>query len=131
PLDPVIPAARLTQIIQQGRTPLVLAARAADGDLLDHRGTVIGPLLDRSSHQVIGMLRIGGGNLVDFPEDIERKFTLPCAEIDRWAGRAIVINPADASPAFTVRANEGLKRAFSPARRRLPTKTDARQLETG
>ena len=131
PLDPVIPAARLTQIIQQGRTPLVLAARAADGDLLDHRGTVIGPLLDRSSHQVIGMLRIGGGNLVDFPEDIERKFTLACSEISRLLGRAILINPPDATPAFTVRPIEGLRRAFSLARRRLPTKTDARQLETG
>jgi hypothetical protein len=131
PLNPVIPAARLTQIIQQGRTPLVLAARAADGDLLDHRGTVIGPLLDRSSHQVIGMLRIGGGNFVDFPEDIERKFTLACSEISRLLGRAILINPPDATPAFTVRPIEGLKRAFSLARRRLPTKTDARQLETG
>src|SRR5262249_43511357 len=131
PRDPVIPAARLTQIIQQGRTPLVLAARAADGDLLDHRGTVIGPLLDRSTHQVIGMLRIEGSNLVDFPEDIERKFTLACSEISRLVGRTILINSPDAMPAFAVRPIERLKQAPSVARRRPLTKTDVRQLETG
>jgi polysaccharide biosynthesis protein PelD len=131
PLDPVIPAARLAQIIQHSRAPLVLAARAADGDLLNHRGTVIGPLLDRSSHQVIGMLRIGGGNLVDFPEDIERKFTLACSEISRLLGRTIFINSPDATLAFAVRPIGRLKRAPSLARRRLPTKTDARELETG
>lgn len=131
PLDPTIPAARLAQIVQHGRTPLVLAAREADRDLLDHRGIVIGPLLDRSSHQVIGMLRIGGSNIVDFPEDIERKFTLACSEISRLLDRTILIKPPDAMPAFAVRPIERLKQAASLARRRSLTKTDARQLETG
>jgi hypothetical protein len=77
------------------------------------------------------MLRIGGSNIVDFPEDIERKFTLACSEISRVLGRIILIKPPDAMPDFAVRPIERLKQAPSPARRRSLTKTDARQLETG
>jgi hypothetical protein len=88
-------------VVNSRRT--LLATRAADRDLLGRRGIVIGPLLNRrSSHEVIGMLRIGGVDLADFPQDIERKFTLVCSEISRLLGRNIHINSSDATPAFAV-----------------------------
>jgi hypothetical protein len=70
----------------------LVAGRTADRALLAKDDLVIGPLLDRKApHQVIGMMRIGGRTL-DFPADIERKFTPTAAEISRLLCRARPIN---------------------------------------
>jgi hypothetical protein len=66
------------------------ATRAADRDLLDGRGVLVGPLVDQTS-RAIGMLRLGGADLVDFPEDIERRFALARTEIARLLGRVILV----------------------------------------
>jgi len=80
PADPVVPAHDpLFEAIVNDRKTLS-ATRPADRELIDHRGILVGPLLEHSpSHPVIGMLRIGSADLVDFPEDIERKFALTCS----------------------------------------------------
>jgi hypothetical protein len=130
-VDIVVPAndPLFEAVVNSRRT--LLATREPDRGFLDHRGLVIGPLLDRSSsHEVIGMLRIGGDDLVDFAQDIERKFALVCSEISLLLGRSILINSPDVTPASTVRLIEHLKIRPSLEGRRRPPKTDARELET-
>ena len=80
-----------------GSRKILVATRPADRALLDHHGIAIGPLLSQDSQRVIGMLRIGS-DLVDFPEDIERKCTLACAEISRSLGRPALLTALEVAP---------------------------------
>jgi hypothetical protein len=67
---------------------ILSAARPADAALLGHRGVMAGPLLDgHAPARVIGMLAIGGASLDDYPDDIERRFSVAASELSRLAGR--------------------------------------------
>lgn len=78
-------------IVDQRR--ILAVTRPEDRKLLGNRGVLMGPLLENSaSNRVIGMLGIGGADLIDFPDDIERRFRLTCAEISRLLSRVILID---------------------------------------
>jgi hypothetical protein len=76
------------------RRILSAAARPADGALLAGRGIIMaGPLMEgKAPDRVIGMFAIGGVSLDDCPDDIERRFSLTCAELSRLAGRIRLID---------------------------------------
>jgi hypothetical protein len=88
----IAPDDSLFKAIVQERAVLS-ALRPEDRDLLDGRGVLVGPLLD-PANRTIGMLRIGGVDLIDFPEDIERRFVLARTEIARLLGRVILVETA-------------------------------------
>lgn len=78
-------------VIRQRRT--LSAARPDDRALLAGRGVLFGPLIEPSAaHRVIGMLGIGGPDIVDFPSDVERRFQLTCAQISKLLARVILID---------------------------------------
>ena len=86
PGDPVF-----TAIVSEGR--LLSAAKAADAALLGNRWLLADGLRDPSApDRVIGMFAIAGAALEDYPEDIERRFVLTCAEISRLVGHFVVID---------------------------------------
>lgn len=111
PSDPVFPA-----VVDERRT--LLATRPRDREVLDERASLAGPIVeDTAANRVIGMLRIGGADLADFPEDIERRFTLTCAEIARLLGRVILIETQQPAPAPAMRPVSRLEQAHALVRR--------------
>jgi hypothetical protein len=90
-------SALFTAIVQERKT--LAASRTGDLELLDDRDLLIGPLTDqRDSDRVIGMLVIGGADFADFPDDIERRFALTCAELSRLFSRVILIDQWQTEP---------------------------------
>lgn len=84
-------------IVQQRKT--LAASRPADRELLGDRDLLIGPLMDQGvTGHVIGMLVIGGADLSDFPEDIERRFALTCAQLSRLFSRVILLDHGQTEP---------------------------------
>jgi hypothetical protein len=86
--DDGVPAADPLFAAIIGEQRLLSAAHTADAALLGHRGVMAGPLVDtHAPTRVIGMLAIGGASLDDYPDDIERRFSLASSELSRLAGR--------------------------------------------
>ena len=78
-------------IVRERRT--LSAARVQDRSLLGERNLLIGPLTDQGpSGRVIGMLLIGGADLSDFADDVERRFALTCAQLSRLFSRVILLD---------------------------------------
>jgi hypothetical protein len=74
---------------------MLSAARVQDRALLTDRNLLIGPLTDQGpSGHVIGMLVIGGADLSDFADDVERRFALTCAQLSRLFSRVILLDHA-------------------------------------
>jgi hypothetical protein len=83
------------------------AARVQDRALLTDRNLLIGPLTDQGpSGHVIGMLVIGGADLSDFPDDVERRLALTCAQLSRLFSRVILLDHAQIEPRHLIGADE-------------------------
>lgn len=93
PNDPVIDAGDglFKGVVGEGRT--LLASRAEDHEVIGERGALFTPVRELGTERVIGMLGIGGADLTDFPEDIERRAALAASEIARLLGRVILMEP--------------------------------------
>jgi hypothetical protein len=103
-------------VVQERRT--LSAAKPRDREVIEERAAIVGPLIENSpSARVIGMLAIGTGDLIDFPEDIERRFALTCSEVSRLLDRMILIETATPAPAPVVRPISRLERLHSAAQR--------------
>lgn len=124
--DPIIKAGEpLFEAVVNGQK-ILLSARAIDRDLLKHRDSIIGPLVDRSApYRVIGILWVEGSRLVEPPPDIERVFALTCSEISRSLLRNMPVGSA------SVRLIEGTKQAASVRSSQPLSKADRRELRVG
>jgi hypothetical protein len=72
---------------------LLSATHAEDRKLLGNRGILVGPLVENNAaNRVIGMLGIGGADIVDFPDDLDRRFALTCKEVSRLLSRVVLID---------------------------------------
>jgi hypothetical protein len=96
--------------------------------VLEERAVLAGPLLeDSTSNRVIGLLRVGGADLTDFPEDVERRFTLVCSEIARLLSRAILIENWHPAPIpSALRPISRLEQAHVFAQRQAALKKSAK-----
>ncbi len=95
---------------------ILSAARPADAALLGHRGVMAGPLVDgHAPARVIGMLAIGGASLDDYPDDIERRFSVAAAELSRLAGRIGLLDQWRAAAAIGQAAGQSNGRAADRA----------------
>jgi hypothetical protein len=97
---------------------LLCATTPADRDVLEERAVLAGPLLeDTAANHVIGMLRVGGADLTDFPDDVERRFALVCKEIARLLSRTILIENSHQPPPAVLRPLSRLEQAHMFAQR--------------
>ena len=127
PADPVVDAADglFKAVVQDGKT--LLASRPDDHDLIGDRGALFAPVREAGTERVIGMLSIGGADLTDFPEDIERRAALAASEIARFLGRVILIE-SPRGPDVTaprIQPGERLQHAHTIAQRLTSKKKTA------
>jgi hypothetical protein len=100
---------------------ILAVTRPEDRKLLGDRGVLMGPLLENSaSNRVIGMLGIGGADLIDFPDDIERRFRLTCAEISRLLSRVILVDSWQTPPVRAIEFQQGPFREAAAEPRPFP-----------
>lgn len=128
PAEPVVDSGDglFEAVLQNGRT--LLASRPDDRELIGERGALFTPVIEPGSGRTIGMLSIGGADLTDFPEDIERRAGLAASEVARFLGRVILIDaprgPDIAAP--RIQPGERLQQAHTIAQRLTSKKKAAK-----